>query len=369
MSEGCRNCYADTLSKRNPSALGIWGPNGTRIVAAESYWREPLKWDAAAKAAGERHRVFCASLADVFEDWRKNVHRGFCEGTRDPAVLWWRSDIGICCGGQTTVHRVRGERLAKLADVRARLFDLIRRTPNLDWLLLTKRPENWRNAIEGALISSEGGDPDDLNYFADHDGDFERNDLSIWLNNWTGGEFPPNVWLGTSVENQEAADTRIPDLLKCPAVVRFLSCEPLLGPIDLTGDLWGRSKECDGCSRDIDCRCMHEPRIKIAGDRSIGWVIVGGESGAGARECNIAWMRSIVQQCRDAGVACFVKQYGAKPVRADGGDCSGCMPGGCTHQVGTNQHPVRIALQSSKGGDPAEWPEDLRVRQMPAGVP
>src|SRR5690349_6943095 len=99
VSAGCAHCYAETWSKRNPKALGIWGDGGTRVIAAEAYWRQPLKWNAAAKAAGERHRVFCASLADVFED------------------------------------------RPELVESRERLLDVIYKTPDLDWLLLTKRPE------------------------------------------------------------------------------------------------------------------------------------------------------------------------------------------------------------------------------------
>lgn len=102
VSPGCQHCYAETLSKRNPAVLGEWGPNGKRVIASEAHWRLPLKWNKAAKLAGERHRVFCASLADVFED--------------------------------------RPELVAP----RVRLFHLISETPNLDWLLLTKRPENIR---------------------------------------------------------------------------------------------------------------------------------------------------------------------------------------------------------------------------------
>lgn len=159
VSAGCANCYAETMSKRNPEVLGIWGDNGTRAVATESYWRQPLKWNREAEKAGKRRRVFCASLADVFE------------------------------------------RRSELEQPRGGLFRLIAETPYLDWLLLTKRPEN-------------------VNY------------LSPW-----GSEawpWPSNIWLGTSVENQEQADKRIPELLKVPARVRFLSCEPLLGPVDLT---------------------------------------------------------------------------------------------------------------------------------------
>ena len=131
---------------------------------------------------------------------------------------------------------------------------------------------------------------------------------------------PPNVWLGTSVENQAAADERIPHLLETAAAVRFLSCEPLLGP------------------------------LTTLGLRGLNWVIVGGESGPNARPCNIDWIRAIVQQCREAGVPCFVKQLGSHPIGR--------------HSSGFD---FRLKLKDRKGGDPAEWPEDLRLREMPRG--
>ena len=135
----------------------------------------------------------------------------------------------------------------------------------------------------------------------------------------SGGQWPlPNVWLGVSVEDQDTADERIPPLLQTPATVRFLSCEPLLedvtifsldGPIDVP----------DGMRSPLD------------------WVIVGGESGPGARPCDVAWIRSIVQQCKATKVSVFVKQLGAR----------------------------HLKLRDRKGGDPTEWPDDLRVREFP----
>lgn len=134
-----------------------------------------------------------------------------------------------------------------------------------------------------------------------------------------------NCWLGVSVEDQETADERIPWLLQTPAAVRFVSAEPLLGPIvfDQQVHLERRTKILTGASA---------PRID--------WVIVGGESGPKARPCNVEWIRSIVQQCKDASVPCFIKQLGAN------------VHGWCAEITG-------------KGGDPSEWPADLRVREWP----
>ena len=154
----------------------------------------------------------------------------------------------------------------------------------------------------------------------------------------------PNVWLGVTAENQARLDERLPLLCQTPAAVRFLSVEPMLGPVNirLAGTV---------------------PKDWGLGYRPIGdlitWVICGGESGPGARPCDVAWVRSVVRQCREAGVACFVKQLGARPVRYE------CASGAdCTHPDCGDKMP---RLKSPKGGDPAEWPEDLRVREFPVG--
>jgi protein gp37 len=238
VSAGCANCYAEATSVRNPKVLGVWGPRGTRVIAAESYWRQPLAWNAAARAAGERHRVFCASLADVFE-------------------------------GDDTMP---AESVRPVRDARARLFNLIDATPFLDWLLVTKRPENIRGMWPGGYMNPPPMGPT-----------LTRR---------------PNVWLLTSVEDQPSADKRIPELLKCRdlAAVLGLSIEPLLGPVDLT-----RAK----------------PRNVPAwwqGNRNplsrIDWVIVGGESGHHARPMHPEWPRGLRDQCQAAGVPFFFKQWG-----------------------------------------------------------
>lgn len=238
VSAGCDHCYAEVMSKRNPTVLGVWGPEGARAVAADDYWAKPLAWDAAAKAAGERHRVFCASLADVFEGPETM-----------PAEAW---------------------PVVKAA--RQRLFGLILDTPHLDWLLLTKRPQN---VLRYSPMRDETG------------------------RDWRRDGWPTNIWLGTSVENQAAADERIPHLLKVPARVRFLSCEPLLGSVDVSG--WLLS----GFPRHID----RDGRAHGA-PLGIHWVIAGGESGGSARPMHPAWARSLRDQCQAAGVAYFYKQHG-----------------------------------------------------------
>lgn len=137
-----------------------------------------------------------------------------------------------------------------------------------------------------------------------------------WLKSRGMGHVPSNVWLGVSVEDQQRADERIPWLLTTPCEVRFLSCEPLLGGIDLHHMLYGNP--------------------------SVSWVIVGGESGIRARDCDLDWIDSIVEQCKQAGVSVFVKQLGASPLAN-----------------------YDLELSDRKGGDIDEFPEALRVRQFP----
>jgi len=317
VSPGCAFCYAREWAKRNPAVFGTWGREGvgTRVVAAEASWKDPLKWDKAAAKAGERHRVFCASMADVFEDWAGPMRNAKGESIHINELIWeWSTTRRYVEKGG--VHR----RLT-MDDVRERLFDLISDTPNLDWLLLTKRPENLNRMLP---------------WTSEHAGQHRDR---CW----------ENVWLGTTVENQEQADKRIPVLLNIPAKVRFLSMEPMHGPIDLSPYLqdWHRSR----CPWKSNCmwsgsscpQCGH-PSGKV------DWVIVGGESGPKARPFNLDWARSIRDQCKAAGVSCFVKQMGSNVV----GEWS---PGGYgPHHLLRD----RWKLKDSHGGDESEWPVDLQ---------
>jgi protein gp37 len=155
-----------------------------------------------------------------------------------------------------------------------------------------------------------------------------------------------NCWKGTSVENQATADARIPILLQTPAAVRFLSVEPLLESIDLA--TWFFSAMTD------------------AGKCAIDWVIVGGESGGhDARPCNIEWVRDIVRQCRAAGVSVFVKQIGSHPHAIISGRDTCGAHFGSAFKCHRGDWMRSLNLRDRKGGDPAEWPEDLRVREYP----
>ena len=308
-----------------------WGPSGTRVKTSDANWRKPLKWDREAAAAGVRHRVFCSSLADVFEDWNGPI-RDSNGLTLHHGSYWHSKDRYVA----NTVKI--GRSLAGLADLRRDLFSLIDATPNLDWLLLTKRPENvvamW--PVKHDRITIFPGIPGPL-----------------------GQPLPcivqrpkrHNVWLGTSISDQATAEKAIPELLKCRDLspVLFLSAEPLLGPIDLM-----KVGNHDGtCANLFDGNCLYVGDIGGAeyawSPRNfLNWVIIGGESGPNARPCNLEWVRLLVDQCQTAGVATFVKQMGSHLVTPN--------------EVDDNW---RVVLRDQKGGDPVEWPPNLRVRQFP----
>jgi protein gp37 len=262
ISAGCDHCYAEQQAKRNPAVLGEWGPNGKRAIAAEAYWRLPVKWNRAAQAAGQRRRVFCGSLMDVL-------------------------DLG-------PAGDANYENRASLTIARVRLFRLVEDTRWLDWLFLTKRIENARHMQPNR-----------------------------WEYDW-----PANVWLGTTIENQAAYHARAATLASIPAAVKFWSMEPLLDPVRFDDDWWESANVPD-------------------------WVIAGGESGPNARLCDIAWIRSIVRQCQAARVPVFVKQLGARPINSN-------LPCPITCDCG-----LHFGFRDPKGGDPSEWPADLRVREFP----
>lgn len=299
--------------------------DGQRVLASDSHWREPLKWNRKAEAAGVRERVFCASLADVFEEWQGPIVDS--KGRQ----LWKDASLapgsGHHGGGYIfTEHSMLGrDRIpATMADIRRDLFGLIDQTPNLDWLLLTKRPQNIRRMIPVFGPQTFGGDS---------------------VNSICGQPYGyrENVWLGTSISNQQTADKAVPELLKCRDLspVLFLSIEPLTGPVDLSEFLFERCDCLNGCQ---ECQ-----GTGLTNTREGIWVIVGGESGPNARPCDVAWIESIVEQCTAASVPCWVKQLGSKPALNVDSDI-----------------PTRpIELADSKGADPAEWPEHLRVQQIP----
>ncbi len=236
---GCDHCYAEARNARFGGGTATnWGPGAPRRRTSAANWKKPLQWNAQADAFmaqhGRRQRVFCASLADVFDN------------AVDPQ---WRAD----------------------------LFALIWATPHLDWLLLTKRIGN----VMGMLADlAHGSDPD----------------LSLL-------DMMPltNVWIGATIVNQAEADRDIPKLLAVPARVRFLSMEPLLGPVNLERPRPGPDLDQGGGSK------ICQPWLIQSG---IDWVIVGGESGPGARPMHPDWVTSLRDQCKAAGVPFLFKQWG-----------------------------------------------------------
>lgn len=260
VSAGCDNCYAEELDRRRAKLWGglHWGPGVPRRLAADATWAAPVAWNRAqAKheaacaergiAPQPRPRVFCASLADVFDPEVPNE---------------WRE----------------------------RLWALIDATPQLNWLVLTKRPQMMEKMLPGR---------------------------------WFPDALPPkaNLWLGTTVENQDQANKRIPALLRMPAVVHFLSVEPML------------------------------EAVKV--DYAVNWVICGGESGPGARPFNLAWAEDLQAHCDTAGVAFFMKQLGKRPYTVE-------------RTLDNAELPYVTPGDPRHGGDPEDWPPALRVRNLPA---
>ena len=329
--EGCAHCYAEADQADRRKRV-VWGPHGTRSRTSDAYWRQPLKWDREAAAAGERRRVFCASLSDIFEDWKGPIVDA--KGLR----LHNRQGEYVHLPDTTDVPPLT------MADLRRGLFALIDRTPNLDWLLLTKRPENVRRMwAPRGQVDGESVYPSD--------------------------RYRKNVWLLTSISDQPTADKMVPELLACRDLVPVLglSCEPLLGPIDLTklqtSSHWPGKSEPSKLNALLGYTFSRRKRFVFNGfveekgeipfvdmeTGNINWVISGGESGPHARPMDVAWVRSLVEQCKAASVPAFVKQLGNKPYDS---------------AVKTWSSRA-VQFSDPKGGDPSEWEESLRVRQFP----
>ncbi|MCA9771100.1 MAG: phage Gp37/Gp68 family protein [Myxococcales bacterium] len=231
---GCDHCYAETRDARFGG--GHWGPHAARRRTGARNWNQPRKWDREAAALGERHRVFCSSLSDVMD-------------THASVLPEWRRDLAA----------------------------LIRATPNLDWLLLTKRVGNAERILREMF--PEG--------------------------------VPANLWLGATIVNQEEANRDIPKLLRVKGElgisIVFLSMEPLLGPVVLPPGVLG---ECRCNVEAEDGAGMHDGRCPATRPRPISWVIAGGESGGKARPSSPDWYRMIRDRCTDAGVPFLFKQWG-----------------------------------------------------------
>ena len=339
VSEGCRNCYAETMSNRlagmaradirtegdrNPGKklhhlavinleTGKW--NGTVRLIPEAL-TEPLTWK-------KGRRVFVCSMSDLFH---KDVPFEYID----------------------------------------RVFAVMALCPQHTFQVLSKRPER----MAEYLASRCAGQGWMLDFPAGH-----AKEGKGFVPAWP----LPNVWVGTSVEDQAAADDRIPHLVATGVgvPVRFLSIEPLIGPVDLTRVRWDLAHKWKHKEHRNALDTRTSDLAKKAGiDKlnGIDWVIVGGESGHGARPCDVAWVRSVVEQCKAWGVPCFVKQLGAVATCANDqvsdwlDACHIALDDVDTRGVQMQGDPVRVCLRDRKGGDMSEWPEDLKVRQMPGGV-
>lgn len=261
---GCDNCYAEARNHRFGG--NNWGPGVPRRLTSVANWAKPIKWNREAEAKGIRPRVFCASLAD----WLDN----------EVPAEW-------------LVH----------------LLDLIRRTPNLDWLLLTKRIGNWSSRIQAACDHIEGL------YTGDAVSAVCSLDLITRLRDWQNGSPPQNVWIGATIVNQQEAERDIHKLLEVPAPVSFLSMEPLLGPVNLTELPYRFNGFTDQVVKTLNALTgnitVHDPVFGRGGwIPGIDWVIVGGESGPGARPMHADWARSIRDQCEEVAVPFLFKQWG-----------------------------------------------------------
>lgn len=229
ISQGCKLCYAETQNNRYQWNPAGWGPGAPRKRTSAANWKKPIQWAKEARAAGMVKRVFCASLADVFDA---------------EAPAQWRNDLWVLISECSAIG-------------------------GLEWLILTKRPENIRRMMPAHLTENP----------------------------------PDHIRIGTTCEDQENAEKRIPELLHSWRGKNFISYEPAIGPLHMHGSFW-----------------------------PIDWIIVGGESGAGCRSFDIQWARHIREQCKNSGTAFFMKQLGGHP---------------------------------DKRHDPEVWPEDLRVREFP----
>lgn len=368
VSPGCVNCYAEATAARFSGAGSSYaevmerststppgafhgyaimtdsGPRWTgKVELIEDMLDIPLHWRTP-------RRVFVNSMSDLFH-----------EALPDEAIDKVFAIMALCPQHTFQVLTKRPERMLNYCaavETRYRLgiatFDLASRLPV---------PKN------GRVLPHE------------HRPDSTEEDPKLW------SVWPlPNAWLGVSVEDQATADSRIPLLLQTPAALRFVSYEPALGPVDFTRldyrdqirrelvkfARWDAKQNGTDEERAASQAAASIPAGDLsqgegnpalnaltgesfdgwdsgAGEKKLDWVIVGGESGSGARPFRIDWARSAIEQCRAAGCACFVKQLGAWPCEIE-------EDGRCTKVYD---------FRDRKGGDPAEWPDGLLVREFP----
>ena len=326
-SPGCLNCYAEAINKRFGNGLEFNVPNLEKIefFMSQKILEAPLRKNLPCTIfGGDMNDMFHESIPDEFIDRAVTV----------VALAQWHTFQFLT---------KRAERMMRY--FQALTWDRICECANQNW-------EGGQHGVGAYNLCSVA-----------HLGSKKRIALGDWTSYQRLAKPPlPNLWLGVSCESQKYADERIPLLLQTPAVVRFLSVEPMLesvrldecAPYVLNGD-----ESNPGILNAFTAQCHHPLTVKVAPPKTaspdgISWVICGGESGPGARPFNLAWAESLQEQCKAAGVVFFMKQVGSRPVL---GDIK--FPNG-------DSGKLMLPTENRKGGDPAEWPEHLRVREFPA---
>ena len=309
VSKGCERCYAERVAHRGMlpqhKGLTVLGKHGPRWTGEVRFLADRL---AEPLSWRKPRRVFVNSMSDLFHE------------------------------------------SLSIPDI-ARVFAVMAQAERHTFQVLTKRAKRMREVLASQLFWADV----DLAHIEMFSGDGGTDDDRDRVANACGARVLPNVMLGVSVEDQATADERIPHLLACPAAVRWVSYEPALGPVDfgLVGTL---PASMTGGAYVLAAEWLH-------------WIVVGGESGPGARPFDVAWARSVIAQCRDAGVPVFVKQLGAVPHVGDAGAGWAVTYGerGRHWRMDDNAtDPLTVyEIRDRKGGDMSEWPEGLRVRQWP----
>jgi len=369
VSEGCRHCYAERQAARfrgddDPfHGFAYSDKAGThwtgRVELVPEKLDEPLRrrrWaEKFARKHGRRPRVFVNSMSDLFH-----------EALSNEAIA---AIFGVMAAASWIDFQVLTKRAKRMREWFEWAADA---GANLEFEIGEKPPSGHGEPTICTLCfdSAIGGTPN-ARAFVDR------------LVGTKDTRWPlTNVWLGTSVEDQAAAEERIPHLLATPAAVRFVSYEPALEEVEFFRFVSGR--RCNRCHAPMEGAGPCDGSCRCGGLIEVGpkldWIIIGGESGPGARPFDLTWARSTVRQCREAGVAVFVKQLGARPIMY-GSEVRALLDAqharDARHSDRISETPsfewddsgeqtsARMVLRDRKGGDPSEWPEDLRVREFP----
>lgn len=282
VSPACDHCYAEVSTPSRTRSIK-WGTGKPRQRTSAENWKRPLQWNVQwlytcrCGYRGTMHEMTTNSVHACGLKFNRVRRRVFCASLAD----WLDNEVP--------------------AEWLADLLHLIHLTPNLDWLLLTKRIGNWEARLTVAhqhVVKTMGGGTAE---YAAH----PLWELGMWIQDWIAGKAPANIWIGASVCKQTEADRDIPKLLRVPAAVRFLSIEPMLGPIDLT-DI---TRKFDGGSDHFSA--LYDPDDDCADTTPyVNWVIAGGESGTNARPMHPDWPRALRDQCDAAGAPFLFKQWG-----------------------------------------------------------